>query len=84
VNPYVFLMQQSGVGDVRDLVDQLGAWHDSMVLHQRTVRQLGAAEACDETCAHAVGRDLWAEAKTRLGPAATTLTFLKRSVGGES
>lgn len=84
MNPYVFLMRQSGAGDVGDLVDQLGAWHDSMVLHQRTVRQRGVAEACDETCAHAVGRVLWAEAKTRLGPAATSLTFLKRSVGSES
>lgn len=84
MNPYVFLTRQAGAGDVRDLVDQLGAWHDSMVLHQRTVRQLGVAEACDESCAHAVGRDLWAEAKVRLGPAATTLTFLRRSVGVES
>jgi hypothetical protein len=80
VNPYLFLGQQPGVGDVRDLVEQLGAWHDAMVLHQRTVRQLGADEACDEDCAHAVGRDLWAEAKVRLGPAAETLTFLRRSV----
>lgn len=80
MNPYLFLAQQPGVGDVRDLVEQLGAWHDSMVLHQRTVRQLGADEACDDSCAHAVGRDLWAEAKVRLGPAAETLTFLRRSV----
>lgn len=80
MNPYLFLSQQPGVGDVRDLVEQLGAWHDAMVLHQRTVRRLGPEEACDEECAHAVGRDLWAEAKQRLGPAAETLTFLRRSV----
>lgn len=80
MNPYLFLAQQPGVGDVRDLVEQLNAWHDSMVLHQRTVRQLGPEEACDDGCAHAIGRDLWAEAKVRLGPAAETLTFLRRSV----
>jgi hypothetical protein len=80
VNPYEFLTRQAGVGDVRDLVQQLGAWHDSMVLHQRTVRQLGPEEACDESCAHAVGRDLWAQAKKRLGPVAESLTFLRRSV----
>ncbi|HOC16828.1 MAG TPA: hypothetical protein PKK95_01095 [Vicinamibacterales bacterium] len=80
MNPYQFLAQQPGVGDVRDLVQQLGAWHDSMVLHQRTVRQVGAEEACDESCAHAVGRDLWIQAKMRLGPVAETLTFLRRSV----
>jgi len=80
VNPYQFLAQRPGVGDVRDLVQQLGAWHDSMVLHQRTVRQVGAEEACDESCAHAVGRDLWIQAKMRLGPVAETLTFLRRSV----
>lgn len=79
MNPYVFLAQQPGTGDVRDLVEALGAWHDSMVLHQRTVRRLGA-EACDDACAHAVGRHLWAEARLRLGPAAETLTFLRRSV----
>lgn len=79
MNPYLFLAQQAGPDDLRDLVEELGAWHDSMVLHQRLVRRLGE-EACSDTCAHAVGRDLWAQARRRLGPAADTLTFLRKSV----
>ncbi|HSK10456.1 MAG TPA: hypothetical protein VK911_12830 [Vicinamibacterales bacterium] len=82
MNPYLFLAQQPGVGDVRDLVEQLGAWHDSMVMHRRVVRRLGPS-ACDEECAHAVGRDLYAQARRRLGPAAESLTFLRDSVLNE-
>jgi hypothetical protein len=74
MNPYTLL--DDGQEDQRRLIQELRAWHDEMVMHQRTVRRLGAA-ACSDECPHVEGRRLWAEARTLLGPAAETLTFLR-------
>jgi hypothetical protein len=71
----------AGDASRRQFYEMLAQWHDEMVMHQRTVRRLGAAGACSDECPHAEGRRLWREARALLGPAADGLTFLRSCAG---
>jgi len=75
VNPYAMLARSSD-DHQRRFLEELRNWHDEMVLHQRSVRRLGT-RACSDGCPHADGRRLWREARTVLGAAADSLTFLR-------
>lgn len=73
---YAQLARDAGE-DVRQLLSDVGRWHDQMVLHQRDVRRIGVSHACSEECPHAEGRRLWAEACQLLGDQAQALVFLR-------
>jgi len=79
MNPYLAIARQFDDEEVRQFVQELGAWHDEMVLHQRVVRRLGREAACSESCPHVVGRQLWNQATKLLGKKADQLTFLRVS-----
>lgn len=74
------MLAQTGHEQQRLLAERLQRWHDEMVMHERVVRRLGPS-ACSEDCPHAEGRRLWKEARALLGPAADSLTFLRRCAG---
>jgi len=78
MNPYLAIAQRWPGDEVRRFVQELGAWHDEMVIHQRVMLRLGP-QACSETCAHATGRQLWKRATELLGVDANDLTFLRAS-----
>jgi hypothetical protein len=62
------------------LAQELSAWHDAMVSHQRTLTRLGlSADACGQLdeCAHGLARELWRQAREVLGEHANDLTFLR-------
>ncbi len=80
MNPYVAIARQVDGAEVRRFIQELGEWHDEMVLHERAVRRLGSEVTCSDSCPHAVGRQLWSEAKRLLGPKAEQLTFLRNCV----
>ena len=80
MNPYSRFVA-AGHEDQRRFFEELGHWHDEMVLHQRSVRRLGPSVACSDTCPHVEGRRLWKEAKSLLGPGANALTFLRTCAG---
>ena len=79
MNPYLPLARQFGGEDVRLFLLELTAWHDEMVQHRRLVSQVGAEQACSDTCPHQTGRQLWREARALLGAKADSLTFLRDS-----
>jgi hypothetical protein len=63
------------------LAQELSAWHDAMVSHQRTLARLGLpADACTQLdeCAHGLARELWRQAREILGEHANDLTFLRQ------
>ena len=72
-----------GTNDALTLANELRAWHDAMVSHQRTLARLGVEGSCRdwEDCAHGLGRELWARATAVFGAEAESLTFLRESAG---
>ena len=78
MNPYSAIAQRWGGGEVRRFFEELGTWHDEMVMHQRLVARLGR-EACSDSCPHVTGRQLWKQARELLGARADELTFLRAS-----
>jgi hypothetical protein len=77
MNPYMLLASGSDAGHTQDLRDRLTDWHDIMVQHERRLGQPQTDEHCDDDCAHADARLLWAEAVAAFGARARALTFLQ-------
>jgi hypothetical protein len=77
MNPYVALAARINTGDAVSLCSRLTAWHDAMVMHERSLRRRVAGEACDEECPHSEARTLWREAVTTFGSLAADLGFLR-------
>ena len=76
MNPYVLAGSGIGTNDATSLSARLSAWHDEMVTHERRIR-MGRAGDCDDECAHAEARALWAEAVATFGVRAHQLAFLR-------
>jgi len=76
MNPYVLISSKLGVTNAQSLVQRLGQWHDAMVAHERRL-SAGRADACNDDCAHAEARELWAEALATFGRGAQELAFLR-------
>ena len=69
-----------GTNDAMALAQELRAWHDAMVSHQRTLARLGFSQhSCADwdECAHGLARDLWKRATAVLGEHADDLSFLR-------
>jgi hypothetical protein len=69
-----------GTQDALALAQELRAWHDAMVSHQRTLARLGSPpQTCADwdECAHGLARELWKQATVVLGEHADELTFLR-------
>lgn len=84
VDVYRQVANRVGSTDALLLAQELRAWHDSMVSHQRTLTRLGfSAQACRDwdDCAHGMARDLWGKAVEVFGEDADALTFLRESAG---
>jgi hypothetical protein len=77
MNPYILLTSHDARATALELRTRLTAWHDAMVQHERRLRNGLADESCDDDCAHADARLLWAEAVSVFGPRAHELTFLQ-------
>jgi hypothetical protein len=77
MNPYTILSSGLGTHEAIALSARLAAWHDAMVAHERRLRAGTASDACDEECAHAQARALWADALATFGARAQELTFLR-------
>ena len=77
MNPYTILSSGAGTNEAADLSARLSAWHDTMVAHERRLRAGTTSDACDDDCAHAEARSLWAEAVATFGPRAEELAFLR-------
>ena len=72
-NPYFQVAAGLGIPGTDPLLHRLADWHDTMVAHERA----GQYEPCDDDCAHALARQLWAEAAARFGRRAQHFVFLK-------
>jgi hypothetical protein len=73
-----------GTNEALALAQELRAWHDAMVSHQRTLARLGASAAVcadQDECAHGLARELWRQAVSVLGSDAHGLTFLRECAG---
>jgi hypothetical protein len=77
MNPYVLAGSGIGTNDATSLSARLSAWHDEMVTHERRLRMGRAGDVCDDECAHAEARALWAEAVATFGVRAHQLAFLR-------
>ena len=77
MNPYTILSSGLGTHEATDLSARLSAWHDAMVAHERRLRAGTTSDGCDDECAHAEARALWAEAVATFGARAQELTFLR-------
>jgi|SoiMetStandDraft_5_1073268.scaffolds.fasta_scaffold44108_2 hypothetical protein len=77
MNPYTILSSGLGAQEATDLSARLSAWHDAMVAHERRLRAETTSDSCDDECAHADARTLWAEAVATFGARAQQLTFLR-------
>jgi hypothetical protein len=77
MNIYRSIAHMVGTADALALSEQLSAWHDAMVAHQRPADTLGSSE-CDPECPHAMAKSLWQNAIDVLGHHAARLTFLQR------
>jgi hypothetical protein len=77
MNPYAILGSGVGTAEAASLCARVTVWHDAMVAHERRLRTGRAGDACDDECAHAEARTLWAEAVATLGWRANELTFLR-------
>lgn len=82
---YTTVSTGAGTHEAAALGARLAAWHDAMVSHERRIRAGTASDTCDEACAHAEARALWAEAVEVLGHRAHQLAFLRsRAQAGEA
>lgn len=79
MNPYILIGSRLGVPDTASLLKRLTEWHDAMVAHERRLRTGDRRDKCDDECAHAQARELWAEALTTFGREAHELVFLHAS-----
>lgn len=73
-----------GTAEALALAQELRAWHDAMVSHQRTLTRLGyAPDKCADwdECAHGLARELWKRAVEVFGSHVDDLVFLRRSAG---
>lgn len=78
MNPYTMLATGSDTSATSsELAARLAAWHDAMVAHERRLRTATAGDGCDDECAHAEARTLWAEALAEFGDRAHDLSFLR-------
>ncbi len=77
MNPYILLTSHDDTPDAIELRARLTSWHDAMVQHERRLQKGHTDENCDDECAHADARLLWAEALAAFGPRARELTFLQ-------
>ena len=77
MNPYILIGSGIGTVEAAALSQQLAAWHDDMVMHERRLRVGHTRTVCDEACAHAEARRLWARALTAFGERAHELSFLR-------
>jgi hypothetical protein len=85
VDVYRQVANRVGSADALLLAQELRAWHDSMVSHQRTLTRLGfSPQSCRDwdECAHGLARDLWGKALEVFGQDADALTFLRESAAG--
>jgi hypothetical protein len=78
---YRLLAGRIGTADAIELAQDLAAWHDTMVLHERAQTALGAQCSSADDCPHTEARDLWSRARKTFGPDAERLTFLRTSAG---
>lgn len=79
---YTTLSAGAGTREATELGARLAAWHDAMVSHERRIRAGTTGDACDEECAHATARALWAEALAIFGHRAHELAFLRSRAQG--
>jgi hypothetical protein len=63
-------------GTARDLAEQLVAWHDAMVNHERAAKLRPLV--CGDDCPHGQAGMLWAEALDVFGEDACKLVFLRK------
>jgi hypothetical protein len=77
MSPYTFLSSGIRSREATELSARLSAWHDAMVAHERRLRAGTTSDSCDDECAHAEARALWAEAVATFGARAQELTFLR-------
>jgi hypothetical protein len=84
MSPYTILSSGVGSPEAADLSARLSAWHDAMVAHERRLRARTTNDTCDEECAHAEARALWAEAVATFGARAEDLIFLRSAAAAES
>jgi hypothetical protein len=77
MSPYTILSSGVGSREAADLSARLSAWHDAMVAHERRLRAGTTSDSCNEDCAHAEARALWADAVATFGARAAELTFLR-------
>lgn len=78
---YRLLAGRIGTSDALDLAEDLAAWHDTMVLHERAQSALGGRCSTADDCPHTEARDLWRRARQTFGTDADRLTFLRASAG---
>jgi hypothetical protein len=87
VDVYRQVANHVGTQDAVSLANELRAWHDAMVSHQRTLTRLGVQpETCTDwdECAHGLARELWKRAEATFGDQAAALTFLRDCAQGTS
>ena len=75
-----------GTNEAMTLANELRAWHDAMVAHQRTLARLGGAgHVCADwdECAHGLARELWTRASDVFGADCQALQFLRDCAGTE-
>lgn len=74
---YRLLARRVGTGTADELADELKAWHDAMVRHERVLAATEGTCVDVEECPHLDATDLWARARVVFGAEADTLTFLR-------
>jgi hypothetical protein len=79
MNLYTILASRIGTNEATDLAQRLAAWHDAMVSHERRLRTIREADACDDECPHAEAQALWRAAVDAFGARANELRFLRES-----
>lgn len=84
MNPYTLIGSGLGTAQAVSLSQQLEAWHDAMVTHERRLRAGRADDGCDEDCAHAKAGTLWAQALDAFGDRAHKLSFLRSRASSAS
>jgi hypothetical protein len=82
MNPYAMLASRAETSEAEALCARLRAWHDSMVEHERRLRNAASADACGEDCPHGEAATLWAEALANFGIRAHALDFLRTRAMG--
>jgi hypothetical protein len=74
---YRLLARRVGTANADELADELKAWHDAMVRHERALSTSDRGCADLEECPHLTAAELWTRAKEIFGEEADTLTFLR-------